>query len=47
MTDSRTFTTAVETTVGAWGADTAAVTGNTWPSDHAAVLTTYALDPAK
>jgi endonuclease/exonuclease/phosphatase family metal-dependent hydrolase len=47
VTDSRTFATAVETTVGAWGADTAAVTGNTWPSDHAAVLTTYALDPAE
>ena len=45
VTGSRTFTTAVETTVGAWGVDTAAVTGNTWPSDHAAVLTTYALVP--
>lgn len=45
VTRSRTFTTAVEITVGAWGADTAPVTGNTWPSDHAAVLTTYALVP--
>lgn len=42
VTASRAFSTAVETTVGAWGSDTAAVTGNTWPSDHAAVLTSYA-----
>lgn len=45
--DSRTFSTAVETTVGAWGVDTAAVAGNTWPSDHAAVLTTYAVPAAE
>ncbi len=38
---SRAFTTAVEATVGAWGEDTAPVAGNTWPSDHAAVVTRY------
>jgi endonuclease/exonuclease/phosphatase family metal-dependent hydrolase len=43
---SRTFTTAVETTIGAWGGNTAPVAGNTWPSDHAAVLTSYAFLPA-
>lgn len=44
---SRTFSTAVETSIGAWGDDAAAVTGNSWPSDHAAVLTTYAMEPAE
>ncbi|MES2476073.1 MAG: endonuclease/exonuclease/phosphatase family protein [Verrucomicrobiota bacterium] len=38
---SATFTTGVETTVGAWGCDHAPVASNTWPSDHAAVLTTF------
>lgn len=47
VTASRTFSNAVETTVGAWGVDTAAVSGNTWPSDHAAVLTRYAWAPAE
>ncbi|WAC20529.1 endonuclease/exonuclease/phosphatase family protein [Luteolibacter sp. SL250] len=43
---SRVFTTRVETTIGAWGAhdDVAKVKKNTWPSDHAAVVTEYALD---
>lgn len=45
VTASRSFSTAVETTVGAWGVDTATVTGNSWPSDHAAVLTSYTLAP--
>ncbi len=42
---SRVFTTPVETIIGAWGAadDIAKVGKNTWPSDHAAVVTEYAL----
>lgn len=39
---SRTFTTAVETTIGPWGSDVKAVAGNSWPSDHAAVVTVFA-----
>ena len=44
--DSRVFTTRVEATVGAWGAgdDPGPVKKNTWPSDHAAVVTEYSLD---
>jgi len=38
------YTTAVETLLGAWGSDTAPVAKNTWPSDHAAVMTTYTLE---
>jgi endonuclease/exonuclease/phosphatase family metal-dependent hydrolase len=43
---SRVFTTQVETTMGAWGApdDIAKVRKNTWPSDHAAVVTEYSLE---
>ncbi len=41
--EARTFTTTVEITVGAWGTDKSPVEGNTWPSDHAAVLVTYAV----
>lgn len=40
---STVFTTSVETTLGAWGSDTTPVAKNTWPSDHAAVVTTYLL----
>ena len=42
--DSHVFTTAVETTVGPWGADEISkIKGNTWPSDHSAVVTRYLL----
>lgn len=41
VVESKTFTTAVERTIGEWGADKSAVEGNTWPSDHSAVLTTF------
>ncbi len=43
---SRVFTTRVETIIGAWGVpgDLAKVRKNTWPSDHAAVVTEYALE---
>jgi endonuclease/exonuclease/phosphatase family metal-dependent hydrolase len=42
-TASRTFTTEVETTVGREGSSTAPVLNNTWPSDHAAVITELTL----
>lgn len=38
---SETYSTPVEVTVGPWGGDVAPVAGNTWPSDHLAVLTTF------
>lgn len=42
--NSRIFTTAVEATTGPWSADhIATIKGNTWPSDHAAVVTRYLL----
>lgn len=41
LDDSRLFSTAVETTVGPWSDGAEAATGNTWPSDHFAVLATY------
>lgn len=49
VTRSTTFSTAVEATEGAWteAGVTSAVKKNTWPSDHLAVLTVYALPPAK
>ncbi len=40
---SAVFNTAVEVTLGAWGADTTPVAKNTWPSDHSAVVTIYHL----
>ena len=40
---ARTFTTAVETTIGREGSSITPVANNTWPSDHAAVLTEMAL----
>jgi endonuclease/exonuclease/phosphatase family metal-dependent hydrolase len=40
---SEMFATAVESTVGPWGTDIAPVFGNTWPSDHFAIVTTYAV----
>ncbi len=39
--DCKLFATAVETTVEAWGDGAEAASGNTWPSDHSAVLATY------
>lgn len=39
--DCRLFTTAVETTVGAWSEGAEAARTNTWPSDHSAVLATF------
>lgn len=39
------YSTAVEATVGPWGGNVTPVAGNTWPSDHHAVLTTFALKP--
>lgn len=49
VTKSTTFSTAVEATVGPWttSAVTEAVKKNTWPSDHLAVVTVYALPPGK
>lgn len=43
---SRVFTTNVEATVGPWGAaeNLSTIRKNTWPSDHAAVVTTYSLE---
>jgi endonuclease/exonuclease/phosphatase family metal-dependent hydrolase len=38
---SRTFTTQVETTTGPWGSDLKGVPDNSWPSDHAAVITVF------
>ncbi len=40
IVDCKLFATAVETTVGAWSDGAEAVRGNTWPSDHSAVLAT-------
>ncbi|MBB5353485.1 endonuclease/exonuclease/phosphatase family metal-dependent hydrolase [Haloferula luteola] len=40
---SRTFTTLVETTLGPWGSELGEAVENTWPSDHAAVMTTFRL----
>jgi endonuclease/exonuclease/phosphatase family metal-dependent hydrolase len=43
--NSRVFTTNVEATVGPWDAsDLAVIRKNTWPSDHAAVVTEYLLE---
>ena len=44
--DSRVFTTHIEVTVGPWGAgdDPGSMKKNTWPSDHAAVVTEYSLE---
>ncbi len=39
------YTTAVENTVGAWGSSITPLKNNTWPSDHAAVVTTLKLKP--
>lgn len=44
-TASEVFTTAVETTLGAWGSSITPALNNTWPSDHAAVLTTFSVAP--
>lgn len=41
IVDCKLFATTVETTVGAWSEGAAAASGNTWPSDHSAVLATY------
>lgn len=41
IVDCKLFATTVETTVGAWSAGAAEAAGNTWPSDHFAVLATY------
>ncbi|RYD47704.1 MAG: hypothetical protein EOP85_04970, partial [Verrucomicrobiaceae bacterium] len=38
---SEVYATPVEVTVGPWGGDVTPVAGNTWPSDHLAVLTTF------
>ncbi|WP_353567307.1 endonuclease/exonuclease/phosphatase family protein [Haloferula sargassicola] len=46
LVDSRVFTTEVETTIGAWGSDKTPVETNTWPSDHAAVVSSYCFDAA-
>lgn len=35
------FTTEIEVTVGSWGASTTPVLNNTWPSDHASVVTVF------
>lgn len=46
--ESDLFATEVQTTVGSWSTvpdPTAAVGGNTWPSDHYAMKTTYRLEP--
>jgi len=40
---SEVFTTEVEVTVGAWGSATGPALQNTWPSDHAAVVSTFKL----
>ncbi|RYD26885.1 MAG: hypothetical protein EOP87_22040, partial [Verrucomicrobiaceae bacterium] len=42
---SETYSTPVEVTVGPWGGDVTPVAGNTWPSDHLAVLTTFTVAP--
>jgi endonuclease/exonuclease/phosphatase family metal-dependent hydrolase len=42
--DTGTYTTGVEVTLGAWGADTSPANNNTWPSDHAAVITDFLLN---
>lgn len=42
---SEVYTTAVEATVGRWGAGTGPIVNNTWPSDHASVVTTFHLTP--
>jgi hypothetical protein len=42
-TAAKTFTTAVETTIGREGSSITPVANNTWPSDHAAVVTEMAL----
>ncbi|MGD1978791.1 MAG: endonuclease/exonuclease/phosphatase family protein [Akkermansiaceae bacterium] len=43
---SKVFTTAVEATLGRETTATSAVRNNTWPSDHAAVISTFRLGPA-
>lgn len=44
--DSKHFHTAIEVTLGAWGASTTPARNNTWPSDHGAMLTDFFLEPA-
>lgn len=44
-TASEVFTTALEVTLGPWGSDITPALNNTWPSDHAAVLTTFSVTP--
>lgn len=44
-TSSGMYHTAVETTLGPWGSSITPALNNTWPSDHGAVLTTFALQP--
>lgn len=41
IVDCKLFATTVETTVGAWSDGAEAAKGNTWPSDHSAVLATF------
>ncbi|MBK1882549.1 endonuclease/exonuclease/phosphatase family protein [Luteolibacter pohnpeiensis] len=46
LIDSQVFHTEVEVTIGRYGSDISPIRGNSWPSDHAAVLSTYALGAA-
>lgn len=41
---SELYATAIEKTIGAWGDDTAPIVDNTWPSDHFAMLTKFAVN---
>lgn len=43
--DSTVFHTAIETTVGSGESIAAVARGNTWPTDHASVVSTFRLDP--
>lgn len=45
VVDSQLHATPAETTIGNWGTDDAPVRGNSWPSDHFGVLTTFSLKP--
>lgn len=47
VVDSSLYATPIETTIGKWGTDDAPVRGNSWPSDHFGVLTTFSFDIAK
>lgn len=42
---SEVFTTEVEGTTGRWGTSLTSVRNNTWPSDHAAVVSIFSLSP--